>query len=90
MGLYLIMCCCVNTNSVKILFVGTRVHSIYGPSDPWRVHMDHKKKVQALSGAPQRPVQTQNDVAVLASREVSLHTQAHANSQRLICFGWIF
>lgn len=86
MGLYLIMCCCVTPNSVKILFVGTCVHSLHGLSDTWRVHMDGQKKVQALPGASQRPVQTQNDAAVLASGEVIVHTQAHANSQRFICF----
>lgn len=35
--------------------------------------MDGEKKVQALPGAPQRPVQAQNDAALFASGEVSLH-----------------
>lgn len=49
--------------------------------------MDGEKKVQALPGAPQRPVQTQSVATVLASGEVSAHahTRTHANSQRFIC-----
>lgn len=37
--------------------------------------MDGEKKVQALPGAPQRPVQTQSVAAVLASGEVIALTQ---------------
>lgn len=52
------------------------MHSVHGSSNTRRVHMDGEEKVQALPGAPQRPVQTQNDAAVFASGEVSLHTDA--------------
>jgi len=42
--------------------------------------MDSEKKVQALPGAPQRPVQTQSVATALASGEVSARTHTHAHT----------
>lgn len=59
-----------------MLHAGKHMHSVHGSSNTRRIHMDCEEKVQALPGAPQRPVQTQNDAALFASGEVSLHMDA--------------
>lgn len=47
------------------------MHPLHSQADPWGLYMDSEEKVQTLPGTPPRPVQIQDDAAVLTTRQVS-------------------